>query len=108
METQATLKLFYEFEGNQTIRQDIQNWCTHYEELDFATRWRIISMMNGMLGINGQITRINLFNYKKDKVLIAQRSGARVMETGNGLDAWAGMLNLKQTNLMYTSMGEKF
>ena len=47
-------------------------------------------------------------NYKKDKVLIAQRSGARVMETGNGLDAWAGMLNLKQTNLMYTSMGEKF
>ena len=70
---------FYEGDGT-TVLQD--------GSLDYSARWRIITVMNTVISMDSNINSIELFNMAENEVLIAERSGARVDESGERLTQW--------------------
>ncbi|MEA5015589.1 MAG: sensor histidine kinase [Candidatus Limiplasma sp.] len=90
---------FYTFEVAKEVKSDIQAWCRPQGELEYAARWRLISTMNAVMGMDAAIQSMELYNLQNRTVLVAQRSGAKVLPAGDGLDFWEAREPGLQTNL---------
>lgn len=95
--------LFYRFEVNKTIKQDIQNWCAVDGTLDYAARSRIISEFNTLISVDSAINSIDLYNLVNEEMLTVTRAGARVQETGERLAFWQERPHELQSNLVLLS-----
>lgn len=60
---------FYEFEINQQYKSIIQDWCIEEEELNYASRWSLITAMNGIISMDSSLNGIEIYNFKKNEVL---------------------------------------
>ncbi len=107
LEINNTMDLFYKFEVDKDVKADILQWCTQNGELDYAARWRIITMMNTVISMDSSINSIELFNLRDDMVLVAERSGAYTDVTGGRLDQWNQRDSDIQTNLAYLRSGRE-
>lgn len=98
---------FYGFEVNKEIKTDLQNWCVPGGTLGYEAKWRIISELNGMMGMNAAINTIEVYNLVGGDALAARRSGATVAETGDRLAFWAERDASLQTNLVIYRQGQE-
>lgn len=98
---------FYSFEVNKTIKSDVQNWCAPGGTLNYEAKWRIISELNGMMGMNATLNTVDIYNLVGGDVLSAMRSGATVVVTGDRLSFWETRSNALQTNLVIYRQGEE-
>lgn len=101
LECSDMMDQFYEFEVDKTVKADITRWCTQGEELDYSARWRIITVMNTVISMDSNINSIDLFNLAEEQVLVAERSGARMEDTGDRLAQWNARSGELQTNLVF-------
>ena len=62
-------------------------------------KWRIISKLNAIMGMDSAIKTIEIFNLVGGDVLSAKRSGATVVQTQKLLDFWQARDAALQTNL---------
>lgn len=92
---------FYEFEINQQYKSIIQDWCTKEEELNYASRWSLITAMNGMISMDSNLNGIEIYNFRRNEVLISRRSGASLEETGDQLAIWQQRGADMQDNLVF-------
>lgn len=98
---------FYEFEVDKNVKTDILNWCSKNRELEYDARWRIITTMNTVISMNSNINSIELFNLSDDTVLIAERSGANLVQTGERLSLWNKRNIDLQTNIVFIRDGRE-
>ncbi len=98
---------FYGFEVNKEIKADLQNWCAPGGSLGYEAKWRIISELNGMMGMNAAINTIEVYNLVGGDALAARRSGATVAETGDRLAFWTARDAALQTNLVIYRQGQE-
>ena len=96
---------FYSFEVNKEVKADLQKWCAPNGTLGYEAKWRIISALNGMMGMNAAINAIDVYNLVQNDALSAMRSGATVSETGDRLAFWTGRDPSKQTSLAVYRQG---
>lgn len=101
LECSDMMDQFYEFEVDKDVKADIIRWCTQGEELDYSAQWRMITLMNTVISMDGNINSIDLFNLAEDQVLIAERSGARLEDTGDMLAQWKARDEALQSNLVF-------
>ncbi len=99
--------LFYQFEIVESINDRIMSWCYEGEELDYENQWELISFMNSKINLNGAINSIELFNYKRDEVLVCARSGATLESIDNKLDPWKDRDIDKQSNVVFIKEGRE-
>ena len=92
---------FYEFEINQQYKSIIQDWCIEEEELNYASRWSLITAMNGIISMDSSLNGIEIYNFKKNEVLISRRSGASLEEIGDRLSSWQQRGADMQNNLVF-------
>lgn len=92
---------FYEFEVDKQTKDAIMGWCMSDEELDYTDRWQIITALNNAISMDNALNSIELFNYQKGEVLVAERAGARMEATGDRLDEWNARSGEEQTNLVF-------
>lgn len=90
---------FYTFEVNKEVKADIQAWCRPEGELEYSARWRLITTMNAVMGMDASIQSMELYNLQNQTVLAAQRSGANVLPAGDRLAFWEARGQGLQTNL---------
>lgn len=107
LETGSIMGQFYEFEVDKDVKADILRWCTQDGALDYSARWRLITVMNTIISMDGNINSIELFNLSNDTVLVAERSGANLEETGDRLDQWTKRREDLQTNLVFLRSGRE-
>lgn len=107
LETQDMKELFYEFEVDKDVKADILQWCTTETELDYAARWRIITVMNTVMSMDNSINSIELVNLSKDASFVVERSGAYSDMVGDKLDLWKQRNTGLQTNLVYLRDGDE-
>jgi len=98
---------FYSFEVNKAVKADVQNWCAPGGTLGYEAKWRIISELNAMMGMDASINAIDLYNLVGGDALSAKRSGATVAATGDRLAFWAGRDAALQTNLAIYRQGDE-
>lgn len=101
LEIKSYTNQFYEFEVNKEIKADINTWCTTGEEPDYIAKWRLISALNEAISMDSNINSIEIYNLAYGKVLLAQRSGASIVSTGDRLDKWQKRDPNLQTNIMF-------
>ena len=101
LEINNMMDQFYEVEVDQDVKTDILRWCTQNQVLDYTAQWRIITMMNTIINMDSKINSIELFNLSNNTVLVAERSGAYLDETGERLDQWKQRDEGLQTNLVF-------
>jgi sensor histidine kinase YesM len=92
---------FYEFEVNKKIKKDIASWCNDAQEIDYSVKLDLITMMNETISMDKNLNSIEIFNFAKNQVLVAKRSGASVEEIGDGLDLWNARNQELQTNIVF-------
>ena len=92
---------FYEFEINQGYKSIIQNWCIKGEELDYESRWSLITAMNGIISMDSSLNGIEIYNFEKNEVLISRRSGASLEKISDQLTAWQQRGEGMQDNLFF-------
>lgn len=107
LENSDMMDRFYEFEVDKDVKADILRWCTQDGSLDYSARWRIITVMNTVISMDSNINSIELFNLAEDEVLIAERSGARVDETGDRLAQWELRADELQSNQVFLRDGNE-
>lgn len=107
LENSDMMDRFYEFEVDKDVKADILRWCTQDGTLDYSARWRIITVMNTVISMDSNINSIELFNLAEDEVLIAERSGARVDETGDRLAQWELRADELQSNQVFLRDGNE-
>ena len=98
---------FYEFEVNREVKADIMDWCATGREPDYEARWRIITALNAAISMDSTINSIDLYNLNAGAVLVAERAGARMEETGDRLDGWQSRAPDGQTNLVFWREGNE-
>ena len=98
---------FYSFEVNKAIKADVQAWCAPGGALGYEAKWRIISELNSIMGMNAAINTIDLYNLVGGDVLSAMRSGAQVGRTGAQLAFWQARSAALQTNLAIYRQGDE-
>ncbi|MGN1025913.1 MAG: sensor histidine kinase [Faecousia sp.] len=101
LENSEMMDRFYEFEVDKDVKADILRWCTQDKQLDYSARWRIITVMNTVISMDGNINSIELFNLSENQVLIAERAGAYMDETGDRLAQWEMRNDTLQSNLVF-------
>ncbi len=101
LELQDAMNQIYEFEVNKNVRSIILDWCSNDGELSYSKRWDLITAMNAMISMDNTINSIELYNLSKGEVLVAERDGATLQETGNRLLFWEKRSKSLQTNLAY-------
>lgn len=99
--------LFYQFEIVESMNDRIMSWCYEGEELDYENQWELISFMNSKISLNSAINSIELFNYKRDEVLVCARSGATLKSINNKLDSWQSRDIDKQSNVVFIKEGRE-
>lgn len=107
VENSDMMDRFYEFEVDKDVKADILRWCTQDGSLDYSARWRIITVMNTVISMDSNINSIELFNLAEDEVLIAERSGARVDESGERLTQWEQRGDALQSNQAFLRSGNE-
>lgn len=100
-EVDSYLDRFYEFEVNKKIKKGIASWCRDDQEMDYTVKLDLITMMNETISMDKNLNSIEIFNFSKDRVLVAKRSGADVEEIGAGLDRWKSRDPKLQTNIVF-------
>lgn len=98
---------FYGFEVNKEIKADLQSWCAQGGSLGYEAKWRIISELNGIMGMNAAINTIDVYNLVGGDTLTAMRSGATVTGTGDRLAFWQGRDSALQSNLVIVRQGQE-
>ena len=102
LEISAYQEQFYEFEVNQDYKTIIQNWCIQGAELDYVSRWQLITAMNEAVSMDSNLNSMEIYNLKRNEVLIAERSGASLEEaTDEQLEQWYARPEELQTNLVF-------
>jgi sensor histidine kinase YesM len=101
LEIKSYTNQFYEFEVDKVMKADINTWCTTGEEPDYIAKWRLISSLNEAISMDSNINSIEIYNLAYGKVLLAQRSGASIVSTGDRLDKWQKRDPNLQTNIMF-------
>lgn len=107
VENSDMMDRFYEFEVDKDVKADILRWCTQDGSLDYSARWRIITVMNTVISMDSNINSIELFNMAENEVLIAERSGARVDESGERLTQWEHRGDALQSNQAFLRSGNE-
>lgn len=107
VENSDMMDRFYEFEVDKDVKADILRWCTQDGSLDYSARWRIITVMNTVISMDSNINSIELFNMAENEVLIAERSGARVDESGERLTQWERRGDALQSNQAFLRSGNE-
>ena len=107
VENSDMMDRFYEFEVDKDVKADILRWCTQDGSLDSSARWRIITVMNTVISMDSNINSIELFNMAENEVLIAERSGARVDESGERLTQWEQRGDALQSNQAFLRSGNE-
>ena len=107
VENSDMMDRFYEFEVDKDVKADILRWCTQDGSLDYSARWRIITVMNTVISMDSNINTIELFNMAENEVLIAERSGARVDESGERLTQWEQRGDALQSNQAFLRSGNE-
>lgn len=107
VENSDMMDRFYEFEVDKDVKADILRWCTQDGSLDYSARWRIITVMNSVISMDSNINSIELFNMAENEVLIAERSGARVDESGERLTQWEQRGDALQSNQAFLRSGNE-
>lgn len=92
---------FYEFEVNQDYKKIIEAWCVQEETLDYTSKWKLITAMNEMISMDCNLNSIEICNLKNHEVLIAERSGAKMLENGDGVEQWEKRKISLQNNLVF-------
>ena len=92
---------FYEFEVNQSYKKAIELWCIQGEKLDYASKWKLITAMNEMISMDSNLNSIEIFNLKNNEVLVAERSGAKMLEEGYSINEWEQRGMELQNNLVF-------
>jgi sensor histidine kinase YesM len=100
-------KIFYQFEIVESMKEKIQSWCFEGKELDYESQWQLISAMNSQINLKKEINSIELYNYKRNEVLVCARSGASLEETGERLKQWEEKNNGLQTNVVFLKEGNE-
>ena len=107
VENSDMMDRFYEFEVDKDVKADILRWCTQDGSLDYSARWRIITVMNTVISMDSNINSIELFNMAENEVLIAERSGARVDESGERLTQREQRGDALQSNQAFLRSGNE-
>lgn len=107
VENSDMMDRFYEFEVDKDVKADILRWCTQDGSLDYSARWRIITVMNTVISMDSNINSIELLNMAENEVLIAERSGARVDESGERLTQWEQRGDALQSNQAFLRSGNE-
>lgn len=107
VENSDMMDRFYEFEVDKDVKADILRWCTQDGSLDYSAWWRIITVMNTVISMDSNINSIELFNMAENEVLIAERSGARVDESGERLTQWEQRGDALQSNQAFLRSGNE-
>ena len=107
VENSDMMDRFYEFEVDKDVKADILRWCTQDGSLDYSARWRIITVMNTVISMDSNINSIELFNMAENEVLIAERSGAMVDESGERLTQWEQRGDALQSNQAFLRSGNE-
>lgn len=107
VENSDMMDRFYEFEVDKDVKADILRWCTQDGSLDYSARWHIITVMNTVISMDSNINSIELFNMAENEVLIAERSGARVDESGERLTQWEQRGDALQSNQAFLRSGNE-
>ena len=107
VENSDMMDRFYEFEVDKDVKAVILRWCTQDGSLDYSARWRIITVMNTVISMDSNINSIELFNMAENEVLIAERSGARVDESGERLTQWEQRGDALQSNQAFLRSGNE-
>ena len=107
VENSDMMDRFYEFEVDKDVKADILRWCTQDGSLDYSARWRIITVMNTVISMDSNINSIELFKMAENEVLIAERSGARVDESGERLTQWEQRGDALQSNQAFLRSGNE-
>lgn len=102
MELSDYQELFYEFEVNKNYKTNIQDWCFQKKEFDYESRWELITAMNEVISLDSNLNSMEIYNLNSGEVLIAERMGASLEETGDKLAFWdARQENDLQTNMVF-------
>ena len=101
LETNAIMKLFYNFEVNRDIKNYIVQWCANEESLNYSTQWELITLMNTVISMDSRINSIEIHNLTGESVLIAERSGAHIDTRSDQLDKWIMRDESLQNNLVF-------
>lgn len=101
LEMRGSLNQFYKFEVDQDIRDHISKWQEQGTALDYQTKNELIRALNTIISIDSNINAIELYNYDKDRVLVAQRSKSEFADTRDRLSLWKERDPNLQTNLVF-------
>ena len=109
MELKNYIDRFYEFEVDKEIKTDINKWCQGKEknELDYKSKLRLISALNETISMDSNLNSMELYNLSGDYVLLAERSGASLVPTGERLSYWMNRDASLQTNLVFFKSGKE-
>lgn len=107
LEIEAYTRTFYEFEINKDFREDLYAWSAEGLSLGYAEKWQLISALNQTVSINSNINSIELYNLENSQALLAERSGAVFVETGDRLDDWQQSDGELQTNVVFIRDGKE-
>ena len=102
LEVNEYSKLFYQFEIVGSMRDTIQSWSYDGEELDYESQWQLISAMNSQINLKSEINSIELYNFKRDEVLVCARSGASLEKAGDRLKSWEERSVDLQSNVVFS------
>lgn len=102
LEVNEYSKLFYQFEIVGSMRDTIQSWSYDGEELDYESQWQLISAMNSQINLKSEINSIELYNFKRDEVLVCARSGASLEKAGDRLKRWEERSVDLQSNVVFS------
>lgn len=92
---------FYEFEVNKEIRSNITTWCTKNSDLDYKSKLDLISALNETISMDKNLNSMEIYNFAKDEVLVAKRSGAGIEDIGDKLMLWEQRDDKLQTNIVF-------
>ncbi len=92
---------FYEFEVNMEIKNNIISWSNNLLDDDYTVKLDLISVMNKTISMDKNLNSMEIYNFSKDQVLIAKRSGASMDKIGDKLDKWNARPQDLQTNCVF-------
>lgn len=101
LECRDMMDQFYEFEVDKEVKADIIRWCFKDGSLDYSAQWRLITLMNTVISMDSDLNSIDLYNLAEEQVLIAERSGAHLENTGDKLERWNARETELQSNLVF-------
>lgn len=92
---------FYEFEVNKKIKNNITSWCNDETAIDYSGKLNLITSMNEIISMDKNLNSMEIYNFSKDEVLVAKRSGAGMEETGDRMAKWYQRDTSLQTNIVF-------